>query len=151
MDGVYGFPQDMDRALELWHRAGELGHPIAYNNIGNAYEYGRGVERDIKKAVHYWEVAAMGGHEMARHNLGNNEIRAGNFDRALRNYMIAARGGYTGSLQQIQSLYAIGHATKDDYTAALRSYQAYLGEIKSPQRDKAAQSHERYRYYESGV
>jgi len=44
-------------------------------------------------------------------------------------------------------MYLIGYATKDDYTKALQSYQEYLGEIKSCQRDKAAAAHERYRYY----
>ena len=34
-----------------------------------------------------------------------------------------------------------------DYTAALQLYQVYLGEIKSPQRDKAAAAREEYRYY----
>ena len=31
-----------------------------------------------------------------------------------------------------------GHATKDDYVKALRAYQAYLVEIKRPQRDESA-------------
>jgi len=30
---------------------------------------------------------------------------------------------------------------------ALRSYQIYLGEVKSPQRDKAAAARDDYRYY----
>ena len=40
-----------------------------------------------------------------------------------------------------------GYATKDDYTAALRAYQAYLAEVKSSQRDKAAAADANYRYY----
>ena len=43
-------------------------------------------------------------------------------------------------------IYKYGDATKDNYANALRSYQAYLDEVKSEQRDKAA---DRYRYYES--
>ena len=39
-----------------------------------------------------------------------------------------------------------GHATKDDYAKALRAYQAYLAEIKSDQRDKAAAASADYRY-----
>ena len=35
-DGIYGVPQNYDKALYLWHRAGELGCASAYNNIGNA-------------------------------------------------------------------------------------------------------------------
>ena len=35
-------------------------------------------------------------------------------------------------------MYGYGHATKDDYAEALQSYQAYLDEVKSDQRDQAA-------------
>lgn len=35
----------------------------------------------------------------------------------------------------------------NDYKKALQSYQEYLSEIKSPQRDKAAAARENYRYY----
>jgi len=147
-DGTYGFPQDHIKALELFHRAAELGDSKAYGSIGYAYLHGRGVEVDNKKkANHYYELSAMGGDDTARYNLGNNEIRAGNYDRALKHYMIAVRDGISNSLEAIKWLYSNGHATKEDYTKALRSYQTYLGEIKSEQRDEAAAADERNRYY----
>jgi len=146
--GTNGYPKDYAKALELFHRSGKLGHTTAYNNIGYAYDSGEGVLKDDKKANHYYELAAMQGNEGARHNLGINEEEAGNFDRALRHYMIAVKGGFSESLDQIQKLYLNGHATKEDYRIALQSYQTYLGEIKSPQRDEAAAyDHEEYRYY----
>jgi len=40
-----------------------------------------------------------------------------------------------------------GYATKDDYGRSLRSYQGYLDEIKSDQRDKAAAFRDGYKYY----
>ena len=59
-EGMRGLPQDRDKALELWHRAGELGCTAAYCNIGLCYmSSGNGVERDEKKAMHYWELAAI--------------------------------------------------------------------------------------------
>ena len=137
-DGARGFPQDMVKALELWHRASELGNANAYGEIGVAYRYGRGVERDEKKAIHYWELAAMGGSVQARHNLGITEEEAGNMDRALKHWMIAVKDGNSGSLENIKRLYGYGRATKDDYANALKSYQAYLAEVKSDQRDEAA-------------
>ena len=142
-----GFPQNTDKALELWHRAGELGCTKAYHNIGNAYINGRGVERDEKKAKHYWELAAMGGDESARHNLGVFECNAGYYDRALKHLMIAVEFGNSGSLKKIKQLYAIGYASKDDYAKALKAYQAYLEDIKSDQRDKAAAFDDDYKYY----
>jgi len=146
-DGTYGYPQDQTKALKLWHRAAELGDANAYLNIGCAYDYGEGVEIDKKKAKHYYELAAIGGSEGARHNLGNNEKRAANIDRALKHYMIAARGGENESLKEIKRLYSKGFATKEEYTQALQSYQTYVGEIKSKQRDEAAAADEANQYY----
>ena len=147
-DGTYGFPQNYKKALELWHRAGELGYADAYCSIGNAYDRGQGVEVDKKKSVHYFELSAVRGCEVARKNLGCIEECAGNIDRALRHHMISVRSGYTGSLDIIKELYTYGHATtKEDYMKALQLYQEYLDEIKSPQRDKAAAADEKCRYY----
>jgi len=140
-------PQDYDKALELFQRAGELGHAMAYSNIGYAYEFGRGVDVDKKKALHNYELAAMGGNTTARYNLGVNEEVAGNMDRAIKHYMIAARGGYNLSMKRIKELYTYGNITKGDYTKALHLYQTYLGEIKSPQRDKAVLADEDSCYY----
>ena len=146
-DGERGYPQHYTKALEFWNRAGELGHSKAYGAIGYAYDVGRGVEIDKKKANHYYELSAMGGDSVARHHLGKIEEKEGNFDRALKHYMIAVRGGISQSLEIIKEFYSNGQASKEDYTKALQFYQAYLGEIKSRQRDKAAAAREDYRYY----
>ena len=134
--GDNGFPQDYDKAFELFIRAGDLGSTEAYSNIGYSYENGNGVEIDKKKANHYYKLAAIGGIVISRYNLANAEKNTVN--RALKHYMIAAEGGDNDSLKEIQTLYTNGHATKDDYAKALRAYQAYLVEIKSTQRDAAA-------------
>ena len=68
--------------------------------------------------------------------------------RAIKHYMIAVRSGDADSVEVIQEMYIDGDATKDDYMEALRSYQTYLGEIKSDQRDKAAADYENCEYYE---
>ena len=147
-EGIYGLPQDWAKALELWHRAAELGYVDSYYNIGCIYYNGYGVERDKMKAIHYWELAAMGGVADARRNLGVSESNAGNHDRALKHCVIAVGGGSNDSLKQIKQMYSNGHATKADYAKALQSYQAYLDEIKSDQRDKAAEYSDNYKYYE---
>jgi TPR repeat protein len=146
-NGHNGLPQNRAKALELNIRAAKLGCAASYYNIGNAYCFGIGVERDIKKAYHYFELAAMGGDAQARNNLGCLEASAGNVDRALKHLMIAAGGGIKLSLNMIQDMFKNGGATKKDYTQALRAYQAYLGEIKSPQRDEAATFNEQYYKY----
>ena len=76
------------------------------------------------------------------------EEETGNMSRALKHYMIAARGGDDDSLKEIREFYMNGHATKDDYAKALRAHQKYVDGIKSDQRDKAAAfNREKYRYY----
>jgi len=147
-DGRGGFPQDYNKAFELWQQAGELGHSEAFVCLGYAYDHGRGIEVDETKARYYYELAAMRGGCGGRCNLGVMEANGGNFDRAVKHCMIAVRGGYNKSLEMIQYMYSKGHATKDDYTKALQLYQSYLLEIKSDQRDKAAAAREdTFRYY----
>ena len=147
LEGLYGLQQDYRKAIELFVRAGELGCAKAFHNIGYAYDNGIGVERDTKKGTDNYNLAAIGGHVHARYNLALREDRAGNTDRALKHHIIAAGSGESNSLKEIQSLYTNGHATKEDYTKALRAYQAYLIEIKSEQRDAAAAFSDRFRYY----
>ena len=141
--GAYGVPRDRTKAIEFWHKGGKFG----YTNLGAAYYNGDGVERDEKMAKHYYELAAMEGNVAARYNLGANEYAAGNCDRALKHFMIAVKGGHTDSVKCIQQMYMDGHVAKDHYANALRSHQAYLDEIKSEQRDKAAAFRDDYRYY----
>ena len=142
--GLNGLPQDKAKAVELWRKAGKYG----YTNIGNAYYNGEGVERNAKMARYYYELAAMEGNVTARYNLGGSEENVGNYERALKHFMIAVRGGDSNSVKYIQQMYMDGHATKDQYANALQSHQEYLNEIKSDQRDRAAATlGDDYRYY----
>ena len=119
--------RNQTKALELWHRAGELlGYAKAYGNIGYAYRNGDSVERDAEKAENYYELAAMKGCAEARHNLGCAEAA---WDRALKHYMVSVGDGDNDSVKNIKQLYMDGHAKKEDYVRALRAYQGYLKEV----------------------
>ena len=145
--GEYGFPQDPVKAVEFWLRSAKLGHAESYHNIGDAYLNGRGVERDMKKAEYYWEQAAMNGDIFSRFNLGMKEQQAGNMDRAKRHYMIAVKCGEIDALANIQHLYMSGYATSEEYSNAERLYKEYVDEIKSDQRDVAAEATDEMAYY----
>ena len=136
--GEMGLPQDYNMANELWLRAGELGYTPAYNNIGNSYYQGRGVERDLKKAKHYWELAAMRGSVTARDNLGDLEQSGGNTERAMKHWMISAGAGDDISLHSIRQCFMNGLAPKDDFERALRAHKAASDEMKCEQREAAA-------------
>ena len=147
--GQHGLPQNIAKALQLWQRAGELGDSQSNCNLAQIYCNGYGVEVDMKKAKHYRELAAMGGSLIARKILGDDEVESGNFDRALKHYQIGAKDGHCSAVKAIQYLYLKGNATKVDYAEALSSYQTYLDEIKSEQRDEAAAFNDEFKYYES--
>ena len=125
-EGLHGLQQDFTKALELYHRAADFGCSIAYACVGYAYSSGQGVKVDKKRAKYYNELAAMAGDAAARFNLGLLELTAGNMDRALKHHMIAVGSGDSDSLTIIQDMYTDGDATKEDYTNALQSYQAYV-------------------------
>ena len=92
---------------------------------------------DKKKVKHYYELAAMNGNVHARHNLGCMEGAARNYQRAFKHYIIAARAGYTKSLDFVKHGFMNGRVTKDQYANTLREYQKSQDEVKSEARDKA--------------
>ena len=121
--GTMGLPQDEEKAIELWLKAGVLGCADAYFNLGIAYDFGRGVAIDKKKANHYYELAAINGNVMARHNLGIMEGQAGNRQRAFKHLVLAARAGFKVSLESVKDGYKNGYITKEEYANTLRAYQ----------------------------
>lgn len=146
-NGDYGLRQDSVKAVGLWRRGAKLGNHQCFHNIGHAYVNGVGVEHSMEKAEQYWELAAIKGDVLSRHNLGICEERRGNYARSIKHHLIATRLGDKESLDKVQSYFMMEIASKDDYQKALSNYQKYLGEIKSTQRDEAALSYERNRYY----
>jgi len=138
--GEFGVTQDYQKATELWLKGGELGCAEAYYNLGIVYRRGEGVEIDDKKAKHYYELAAMMGHVFARHNLGCSEGQAGNYHRAMKHMMIAARAGDKESLFNVKVGFRKEYITEDEYTNTLHAYQKRQNEMKSDDRDKAMES-----------
>ena len=135
--GILGMSQDRAKANELYLKAGELGCDKAYFNLGNSYYYGWGVAIDTKQAKHYWELAVMNESIKARHNLGATEYNNGNYDRAYKHLVLAARAGYTKSLDLVKHGFMNGHVKKDQYANTLHEYQKRQDEAKSEARDKA--------------
>jgi len=137
--GGSGLPKYMSKTIELWNKAAELGSIGVHYNLAVVYYGGQGVERDIEIAIKHYKLSAIGGHEVARHNLGHVELQYNdNIDRAMKHFMIAARSGYDGSLEEVGKGYKAGHVTKDEYASTLRAYQASCDEMKSGQREEAA-------------
>ena len=136
--GVMDCEQDIGKALELLHRAVELGSIVAHSLLGNMYYYGKnGVQANYKKAEYHLEVAAMGGYVVARYNLGVIEGRGDNHHRTMKHLMISASAGCDDSLKGVQAGYRDGIVIKDDFEQTLRAHKKSSDELKSEWREKA--------------
>ena len=135
--GSLGLTKDIPRAIELWTEAAELGSLDAHYHLGAVYFHGDGVEEDKPRGIQHWEQAAMKGHFNSRHNLGGLELHKGNYELAVRHWMISAKMGYEKSLNAIKEMFMKGQATKAQYAEALRGYGDAVEEMKSPQREEA--------------
>jgi len=143
--GAYGMKKDVQRALELWTEAAALGSIDAHLRLGNPYYKGMGVEQDKARAVELWQQAAMRGDARSRHNLGVVEIGNGNYDLAMKHYLISAKMGYKRSLDAIKEIFVGGDATKAQYAEALKGYGDAVEETKSHQREEAKRVMEKRR------
>jgi len=135
--GGLGLQKDMQKAVELWTEAAELGSIEALGRLGTSYFYGNGVQKDEAKAADFFKKAAMQGHVQSRHNLGAIEVNSGNYVRAVRHFLISAKMGRKDSLEEIKVAFKEGDATKEQYAEALKGYQDAVEETKSHDRDEA--------------
>ena len=135
--GSLGLQKDMRKAVELYTEAAVLGSVEAIYSLGVAYQRGEGVGKDNAKAVEYFTKAAMQGHAESRYNLGCFEVEKGNYDRAVRHFLISARLGDKDSLEVIKKMFMDGRATEEQYAVALKGYQDAVEETKSHDRDEA--------------
>ena len=136
-NGEGGLSQDYAKANKLWLQAGKLGCAEAYYSLSTYYY---GIVRNQKKAEYFCELAAMGGDVFARHNLGCIEYNAGNYERAYKHYMLAAKAGNKDSLDEVKDGFMRGFVAKDEYASTLRAHQKRAAEMNSDMREKAAAS-----------
>ena len=121
-------------AIKYWTKAAELGDVSAHYELSVTYLEGRHVEKDMKKYFYHAQQAAIGGHLDARFNLGRSEELNGRFERAKKHFIIAANLGCHDSLKRVMTLCADGHASKEEYAAALHAYQTAAEAMKSAEK-----------------
>ena len=134
--GKMGYPIDSSKAIELFLKAGELGHAVAYYTLGCIYKDGKMVEKDLKRAKQYFELGAIAGCVHSRHYLACLESVAYNNEKAVKHLMISAKAGLEESLKLLLEFLKSGLVTKDEYTEALRAYQKEQEDRKSAMRDE---------------
>jgi len=71
--GMFGKPQDLGKAIQLYERSAAAGHHFAQNNLGLVYRRAHekaGLADGMQKSVEWLKVAAESGFAMAQKNLG---------------------------------------------------------------------------------
>ena len=97
--------KDTRRAVELWEEAAGLGSIEALYSLGVSHSFGDGFQEDKNKAAEFYKKAAMQGHVGSRHNLGGYEMGEGNFDRAVRHFVISAKMGNKISVEAMKKIF----------------------------------------------
>ena len=72
-----GCDQNQTKALEWYAKSAHSGFSVAMYNLGNCYEYGRGVTKDVNQAREWYTKAVAQGDanaqtELDRLNASNN-------------------------------------------------------------------------------
>ena len=125
-----GEEQDCLDALELARKAVALGNADGYTLIGQAYDFGRGVEKDPEKALEYYRRAVEAGSpsgmmELARLCYSGDHVMrdpGGAFAWPLK----AAEKEYLPAMKNLAFLYYEGTGTEKDPDGAEFWAKAYL-------------------------
>jgi TPR repeat protein len=73
--GYRGVPQDVGKALEIYHRLAEENDPHAMARLAQLYYAGTHVKRDYERAFHWYERLARAGDARAQFTIGNMHMR----------------------------------------------------------------------------
>jgi tetratricopeptide (TPR) repeat protein len=132
--GHHGLQQDHSKAMELYARAAELGWSKAHCYLAEVCDEG-----DMKKAKFHYEAAAMAGDEEASYNLGVMEAQAGNTERAIKHWTIAASAGCYRSMNNLLVYLKKGFVSRESIDSTLAAYNNSCVEFRSEARDACIQ------------
>ena len=81
--GLYGIPQDLDRAFKIFSEGERSGDGDILFALGDLYRQGGGVKQDVSKAVEYYRRAALAEKQEALLTLGELIVTERDAGRAL--------------------------------------------------------------------
>ncbi|EJK55350.1 hypothetical protein THAOC_24925 [Thalassiosira oceanica] len=97
--GGLGLQKNVQKAVELYAEAAELGSIDALFDLGNAYYEGNGVQQDKAKAAQFWTKAAIQGHVHALENIKNYFLGG----IATKDQYAEALKGYQDAVEEMKS------------------------------------------------
>ena len=105
-------PEDHVNALKYFHRAAEHGLPDAQNNLGIAYDDGKGVPMDQVEAAKWFRLAAEQGNIFGQFNLGRAYLIGKgvpeNITEAIKWFRLSAEQGESKSQRTLGIYYLEG-------------------------------------------
>ncbi|RUP44787.1 hypothetical protein BC936DRAFT_149007 [Jimgerdemannia flammicorona] len=137
-DGLRGRKQNYTKAMELYHKAAEMGSSEAQYNLGYLYASVHGGPVNFAKARHYWEMAASQPlfHSHLRiprlgvalaHNALGNVYHDGlgvvpDFNKAFQHFKTSADGGEPCGMSNLGLAYERGEGTPVNILKAVEIY-----------------------------
>ena len=107
--------------------AAENGDIAAQNNLGVAYDSGRGVERNFEEAVKWYRIAAERGESTAKSNLGLKYLHGQgveqNYEEALKWFRASAEHSNPLGMTNLGSMYYNGWGVEKNIDTAIEWYQ----------------------------
>ena len=118
-EGIFGIEKDIDKALEWFHKAGELGNSAALNNIGYIYS----TLKNNKEALIWYEKAANLGDVVSMLNLSNSYRRDFNNKKRAREWLKKAESlPDTYSIRKVADYYFQEDVIKTHIDRAISLY-----------------------------
>jgi hypothetical protein len=87
--GKGDIPADPSEAVHWFRKAAEQGNAHAQNNLGIAYEEGKGAMRDYAVSKEWYRKASEGNHASGMNNLGYIYLLEKNYDEAVKTFYLA--------------------------------------------------------------
>jgi TPR repeat protein len=134
-DGRHGCPKDETKALELLHRAADLGCPRAIGRFGFCLLAGDlGAVKNAEKGRALVEDAAKKGDVISRFQLGWVEEDCGNPYLATKHFRLAAAAGEKFSMKHLWTCYSSDLLTKAELEETVRAHELSCKEMSSKER-----------------
>jgi len=128
--------RDEAKALELYHRAADLGSPGALGRLGYCFLEGElGVIRDEEKCWRYLEDSAKKGDAHARCILGAKEEENEEHNLAIKHFKLAAAAGHEDATKRLWK-YFPSKLDKAELEETLRAHKLACDEMKSEERER---------------
>ena len=138
-DGTSGIRKNDEKALELFHRAADLGFAEAIGQLGYwAMNGSLDSIPDKAKAKQYIEDAVVKGSITSRNNLAVLLADEGEIELAIKHWHLAAAAGEDLSMKALWKCFNKGKLSKPDLVKAMRAYKTASDEMNSEERKRFA-------------